>query len=80
MLSSPDQRRDLFDFQFAIPIADNTPQSDKKMMLVTERQVTTDNSKLQIWKGTLDSKGTWWHLTLADETIPSANLGKAPAP
>jgi hypothetical protein len=50
------------------------------MMLVTEGETTSDNAKLQIWKGTLGSKGTWWYLEVVNHQLQSASPGKAPAP
>lgn len=49
------------------------------MMLVTEGESTADNAKLQIWKGTLGSKGTWWYLEAVNSELQSAYLGKASA-
>jgi hypothetical protein len=51
------------------------------MRLVTQGEATAENSKLQIWKGELGSKGTWWFLELMSSgELQSASLGKAPAP
>jgi hypothetical protein len=50
------------------------------MMLVTNGEATANESYIQIWKGQAGSKGTWWYLELVDDTLQSANLGKADKP
>jgi hypothetical protein len=50
------------------------------MRLVTEGESTADNAKLQIWKGGLEAKGTWWYLEAVNGELQSASLGKAPKP
>lgn len=48
------------------------------MMLVTVDQKTADDSRLQIWKGTVADQGTWWYLKLVDGIeLQSADLDKA---
>ncbi|KAM0690443.1 hypothetical protein Q7P36_009210 [Cladosporium allicinum] len=57
------------------------PAKNNDMRLVTQGEATAENSKLQIWKGELGSKGTWWFLELMSSgELQSASLGKAPAP
>ncbi|RAR07298.1 agglutinin ssa-like protein [Stemphylium lycopersici] len=51
------------------------------MMLVTHGEGLADDSKIQIWKGKPESKGTWWYLELIDGmALQSADIGKAAEP
>jgi hypothetical protein len=51
------------------------------MRLVTEGESTADNAKLQIWKGPVGAKGTWWYLeAVAPSELLCANVGAAPKP
>ncbi|KNG47552.1 agglutinin ssa-like protein [Stemphylium lycopersici] len=51
------------------------------MMLVTEGEGLADGTRLQIWKGKPESKGTWWYLELVDGmALQSADIGKAGKP
>ncbi|PSN65755.1 hypothetical protein BS50DRAFT_677124 [Corynespora cassiicola Philippines] len=58
-----------------------TPAANKEMKLVTEGEVLSNGTALQIWKGPNSSKGCWWYLRLDDDAILQCpDIGRATAP